>query len=78
TWFNAVIRDPSNYYLTRPYKSWTGNYTITLSVPIKNEGGLIGLLGFDVALDNLVPNLGLEYALTNLDGDVIAADSSNS
>ncbi|HBC3534091.1 TPA: methyl-accepting chemotaxis protein [Vibrio vulnificus] len=78
TWFNAVIRDPSNFYLTRPYKSWTGNYTITLSVPIKNEGGLIGLLGFDVALDNLVPNLGLEYALTNLDGDVIAADSSNS
>ncbi|EKO5174249.1 methyl-accepting chemotaxis protein [Vibrio vulnificus] len=77
-WFNAVIRDPSNNYLSPPYKSWTGNYTITLSVPIKNEDGVVGLLGFDVALDNLVPNLGLEYALTDLNGDVIAADSSNS
>ncbi len=77
-WFDAVIRDSSNYYVSRPYKSWTGNYTITLSVPIKNEDGVVGLLGFDVALDNLVPNLGLEYALTDLDGDVIAADSSNS
>ncbi|MFA0105155.1 methyl-accepting chemotaxis protein [Vibrio splendidus] len=77
-WFDAVIRDSSNYYVSRPYKSWTGNYTITLSVPIKNEDGLIGLLGFDVALDNLVPNLGMEYALTNLDGDVVATDALNS
>ncbi|EHH1097208.1 methyl-accepting chemotaxis protein [Vibrio parahaemolyticus] len=77
-WFNAVIRDPSNYYLSPPYKSWTGNYTITLSVPIKNEDGVVGLLGFDVALDNLVPNLGVEYALTTLDGDVVATDALNS
>ncbi|HFI9382342.1 TPA: methyl-accepting chemotaxis protein [Vibrio parahaemolyticus] len=76
-WFNAVIRDSSNNYLSPPYKSWTGNYTITLSVPIKNEDGVIGLLGFDVALDNLIPDLlGVEYALTNLDGDVVATDAS--
>ena len=85
-WYTAAERLPRGGTATGPYVDYfcTGEYTITLSVPVRVSGRFLGVAAADVLVSNLegqvLPALlaaGRPVALTSPDGRVIAATTAD-
>jgi DNA-binding FadR family transcriptional regulator len=85
-WYTAAERLQSGGTVTGPYVDYfcTGEYTITLSVPVRLDGRFLGVAAADVLASNLegqvLPALlgaGRPVALTSLEGRVIAATTAD-
>ena len=85
-WYTAAERLPSDGTATGPYVDYfcTGEYTITLSVPVRLGGRFLGVAAADVLVSNLegqvLPALleaGRPVALTSPEGRVIAATTAD-
>ncbi len=85
-WYTAAERRRSGGTATGPYVDYfcTGEYTITLSVPVRLGGRFLGVAAADVLVSNLegqvLPALleaGRPVALTSPEGRVIAATTAD-
>lgn len=85
-WYTAAERGRSGGTATGPYVDYfcTGEYTITLSVPVRLGGRFLGVAAADVLVSNLegqvLPALlaaGRPVALTSPEGRVIAATTAD-
>ncbi|MCW2930447.1 MAG: hypothetical protein JWM19_1409, partial [Actinomycetia bacterium] len=85
-WYTAAERRRSGGTATGPYVDYfcTGEYTITLSVPVRLDGRFLGVAAADVLVSNLegqvLPALleaGRPVALTSPEGRVIAATTAD-
>ena len=85
-WYTAAERLDTGGAATGPYVDYfcTGEYTITLSVPVRVDGRFLGVAAADVLVPNLegqvLPALlatGRPVALTSPDGRVIAATTAD-
>lgn len=51
TWFNKVVKEEVDYYISEPYfSSITEQPCVTLSVPVKDDNKLVGVLGVDIQI----------------------------
>jgi DNA-binding FadR family transcriptional regulator len=85
-WYTAAERLSSGGAATGPYVDYfcTGEYTVTLSVPVRADGRFLGVAAADVLASNLegqvLPALlatGRPVALTSPEGRVIAATTAD-
>ncbi len=75
-WFLSITEDGHDSYVSMPYVSKTGERVISVSAPIRRQGQLVGGLGVDVTLSELMPNLGVEFAITMKDGEIVMTDAA--
>jgi len=75
-WYLAVSAAGNSSYISAPYVSNTGERVISVSAPIKRNGQLVGVFGVDITLSELMPEFGVEYAITTKDGEIVMADAS--
>ena len=76
-WFNTIIRDKNMSNISDPYLSNDGGYEMTVSTPLLFNKKVVGVLAVVVDLNTLMPNTGIEFALTTQDGYIIAIDNSS-
>ncbi len=51
TWFNKVVAEKEDYYISEPYfSSITEQPCVTLSIPVKENDNLVGVLGVDIQI----------------------------
>ncbi|ULN64885.1 methyl-accepting chemotaxis protein [Vibrio gigantis] len=77
-WFLAISKKGNPSYISAPYISNTGERVISVSAPIKRNGQLVGVFGVDITLSELMPEFGVEFAITTKDGEIVMADASTS
>ncbi len=78
-WYKQAV-NAGQTMLTPPYKAAVGGLIVTIAMPVKKNGGLLGVVGGDLSLDSLVKIInsvdsgGLGYAfLVSSDGQVIVS-----
>ncbi|MDD9180022.1 MULTISPECIES: methyl-accepting chemotaxis protein [Aliivibrio] len=77
-WFMNVMNTNEPYYQSDLYQSvGTGEMVITFSVPILKNGQRIGVVLFDLPGTHLLSEKKMEFAVTNPEGMVFAADPVN-
>ncbi|MFA0016169.1 methyl-accepting chemotaxis protein [Vibrio lentus] len=75
-WFLAISAKGYPSYVSAPYISNTGERVISVSAPIKRNGQLVGVFGVDITLSELMPEFGVEFAITTKDGEIVMADAA--
>lgn len=76
-WFVSIIEGNRNINITKPYYGTLG-LAVTVSTPIVRDNAVVGVFALDLVLSGLIPDkLGLEYAITNNDGLIVATDLNN-
>ncbi|NUW68035.1 methyl-accepting chemotaxis protein [Vibrio coralliilyticus] len=75
-WYLAISQKGYDSYVSEPYVSNTGERVISVSAPIKRQGELVGVFGVDVTLSELMPDFGVEFAITTKDGEIVMADEA--
>ncbi|MUK48922.1 methyl-accepting chemotaxis protein [Aliivibrio fischeri] len=76
-WFNAIIQDKKNVNISTPYLSNSGTYEITASAPLLSNNQIVGVIAVGVNLNTLIPDTGIEFALTTQNGHIVAIDSNS-
>ncbi|MUK78850.1 methyl-accepting chemotaxis protein, partial [Aliivibrio fischeri] len=76
-WFNSIIQDKKEANISTPYRSNTGNYEITASAPLLFNNQIVGVIAVGVNLNALIPDSGVEFALTTKSGHIVAIDSNS-
>ncbi|MUJ28714.1 toxin-coregulated pilus methyl-accepting chemotaxis protein TcpI [Aliivibrio fischeri] len=76
-WFNSIILDKKEANISAPYRSNTGNYEITASAPLLFNNQIVGVIAVGVNLNALIPNSGIEFALTTQSGHIVAIDNNS-
>ncbi|WP_272870380.1 PDC sensor domain-containing protein, partial [Aliivibrio fischeri] len=76
-WFTSIIQDKKDSNISNPYKSILGIYEMTASAPLMFNNKVVGVLALDVNLNTLIPDSGVEFALTTQSGQIVAIDSSS-
>ncbi|MGN2610472.1 toxin-coregulated pilus methyl-accepting chemotaxis protein TcpI [Aliivibrio fischeri] len=76
-WFNSIILDKKEANISTPYRSNTGNYEITASAPLLFNNQIVGVIAVGVNLNALIPNSGIEFALTTQSGHIVAIDNNS-
>ncbi|WP_080951914.1 toxin-coregulated pilus methyl-accepting chemotaxis protein TcpI [Aliivibrio fischeri] len=76
-WFNSIILDKKEANISAPYRSNTGNYEITASAPLLFNNQIVGVIAVGVNLNALIPDSGIEFALTTQSGHIVAIDSNS-
>ncbi|NNB14343.1 methyl-accepting chemotaxis protein [Pseudomonas fragi] len=78
-WYKQAV-NAGQTMLTPPYKAAVGGLIVTIAMPVKKNGELLGVVGGDLSLDSLVKIInsvdsgGLGYAfLVSSDGQVIVS-----
>ena len=73
-YYTAIITEKKDSSISAPYySSVIGKNVISVSAPIYNDNGsLIGVFGGSVDFEAMLPNMDIEYALTDIDGTVLA------
>lgn len=73
-YYTAIVNEKKAVNMTAPYySSYIGRNVISVSSPIlANDGTILGVFGGSIDFDSLIPNISMQYALTNRDGVVIA------
>ncbi|MGY3571696.1 methyl-accepting chemotaxis protein [Vibrio paucivorans] len=70
-WYTEVVINGKQSHITRPYISHTGDLTATVSVPLISNSKTSGVLGIDVNLSELMPDLGVNFVITDPSGKVM-------
>ncbi|NRF12715.1 methyl-accepting chemotaxis protein [Vibrio coralliilyticus] len=73
-WYLAIAERGFSSYVSMPYISNTGKRVMSVSAPIVRDQKLVGVLGIDVSLSDLMPDFKLEYAITTKQGEIVLAD----
>ncbi|WP_305764685.1 methyl-accepting chemotaxis protein [Aliivibrio sp. EL58] len=73
-WFNTIINDKKEVNISAPYRSNSNSYEITASAPLLFNNQVVGVIAVGVNLNTLIPDNGIEFALTTEDGYIVAAD----
>ncbi|GEK12460.1 methyl-accepting chemotaxis protein [Aliivibrio fischeri] len=76
-WFNSIIQDKKEANISVPYLSNTGIYEITASAPLLFNNEIVGVIAVGVNLNALIPNSGIEFALTTQSGHIVAIDNNS-
>nr|WP_159063799.1 methyl-accepting chemotaxis protein [Thaumasiovibrio occultus] len=77
-WYTDIMQRGESFYMSAVYQSIaTGDFVITLSVPISHNNQRIGVLLFDMDPGRFITNSADEFLITNDKGDVFATDSTN-
>ena len=77
-WYTDVMQKSANFYMSSVYQSIaTGDFVITMSVPISYNDQRIGVLLFDMDPSRFITDSADEFLITNDEGDVFATDASN-
>ncbi|MUH95105.1 methyl-accepting chemotaxis protein [Aliivibrio fischeri] len=76
-WFNSIILDKKEANISTPYRSNTGNYEITASAPLLFNNQIVGVIAVGVNLNALIPDSGIEFALTTQSGHIVAIDNNS-
>ncbi len=79
-WFNGVMLNGKPYDVTDPYIDSAGKHVIAIAVPMTDVNDPqpkdpLGVLVFEVNLSVLMPNNGIEFAITTKEGIIIATDA---
>ena len=72
-WFIEILGG-ANYYQSSFYQSMTGDIVITLAAPVKEEGKIIGAVGFDINGSHVFVDKSI-YTLTNSTGDIFITNN---
>jgi toxin co-regulated pilus biosynthesis protein I len=76
-WFSTIINDKKEANISAPYRSNNGSYEITASAPLLFNNKIVGVIAVGVNLNTLIPDSGIEFALTTEDGYIVAVDSES-
>ncbi|MGF1910731.1 methyl-accepting chemotaxis protein [Vibrio kasasachensis] len=77
-WYMDVMQKDADFYMSSVYQSIaTGDFVITLSVPITYDNQRIGVLLFDMDPGGFITDSVNEFLITNDEGSVFATDASN-
>lgn len=77
-WFNQVLMNKNEFYQSKVYASADTNLmVVSMSVPIKKEGHIIGVLLFDFLANSLLKEDEKEFILSDQDGFVFSSDYKN-
>ncbi len=73
-YYTSIIDNKKDVHITSPYFSDSfGKNVISVSSPIlSTDGSIIGVFGGSIDFDSLLPEIRMQYALTNKNGIVIA------
>ncbi|MBK1813396.1 methyl-accepting chemotaxis protein [Clostridium sp. YIM B02505] len=52
-WYKGAIENEGNVTFSQPYKSTTGNYVVSVSKTVSNNGSVIGVVSIDIDLSNI-------------------------
>jgi len=75
-WYLAIAEQGHESFVSAPYVSNTGQRVISVSAPIRRQGQLVGVFGVDITLSELMPDFGVEFAITMKDGEIVMADAA--
>ncbi len=84
SWYKGAIANPGTPFLTKAYKSATGDAVVSLLQTVSKEGKVIGVGGFDISLKNLTDfvqsiKIGKTgYVMLIQNGGMILADPGHS
>ncbi len=73
-WFVSVMNGNIPFNVSEPYKSRAGYLVITISSAIKLDNKKVGVFGINVALSQIMPEFGLNFAITDEQGTVLLSD----
>ncbi|MCE0495305.1 methyl-accepting chemotaxis protein [Vibrio salinus] len=73
-WFLSVMDHDVPFNVSTPYKSRAGYLVITVSSAIRFDNKKVGVFGINVALSQIMPDFGLNYAITDNQGQVLLSD----
>ncbi|WP_299012888.1 methyl-accepting chemotaxis protein [uncultured Photobacterium sp.] len=76
-WFMNIVNSNTPFNISAPYVSIDGNVSLSISAPIFNNNQKVGVFAVYADLSKLIPELGIEYAITNQSGLVLTTDSNN-
>jgi methyl-accepting chemotaxis protein len=52
-WYKGAIENEGNVVFSQPYKSTTGNFVVSVSKTVSNNGSVIGVISVDIDLSNI-------------------------
>ncbi|MBD1569734.1 methyl-accepting chemotaxis protein [Aliivibrio sp. S10_S31] len=76
-WFTRIVDDKKDFNISTPTTNLSGDFIISLSVPVRDNGEIVGVLASDIMLSALLPDLGVEFAITDNDNKVLLTDEIN-
>ncbi len=76
-WFTRIVDDKKDFNISTPTTNLSGDFIISLSVPVRDNGEIVGVLASDIMLSALLPDLGVEFAITDNDNKVLLTDKIN-
>lgn len=71
------MQDKKEANISTPYLSNSGIYEITASAPLLFNNEIVGVIAVGVNLNVLIPDSGIEFALTTQSGHIVAIDSNS-
>ncbi|GFZ33513.1 methyl-accepting chemotaxis protein [Clostridium zeae] len=72
-WYKGAIENEGNVTFSQPYKSTTGNFVISVSKTVSNNGSVVGVVSVDIDLSNISKGMG-KIKIGN-DGYVFISDA---
>ncbi|USR97962.1 methyl-accepting chemotaxis protein [Aliivibrio fischeri] len=76
-WFTRIVDDKKDFNISTATTNLSGDFIISLSVPVRDNGEIVGVLASDIMLSALLPDLGVEFAITDNDNKVLLTDKIN-
>ncbi|MUL04127.1 methyl-accepting chemotaxis protein [Aliivibrio fischeri] len=76
-WFTRIVDDKKDFNISTPTTNLSGDFIISLSVPVRDNGKIVGVLASDIMLSALLPDLGIQFVITDNDNKVLLTDKAN-
>ncbi|MUK39173.1 methyl-accepting chemotaxis protein [Aliivibrio fischeri] len=76
-WFTRIVDDKKDFNISTPTTNLSGDFIISLSVPVRDNGKIVGVLASDIMLSALLPDLGIQFVITDNDNKVLLTDKVN-
>ncbi|MUL13849.1 methyl-accepting chemotaxis protein [Aliivibrio fischeri] len=73
-WYLSIMDSDKSVNISAPYVTLDGKVSLAISTPIIQHNRKIGVFSVYADLSKLMPELGVEYAITDQQGLVLAAD----
>ena len=80
-WFENIINGEKDHIITPPYVDSSNKHVVAISVPLPDfnlsKDAPLGALVLEINLSGLMPQNGIEYAITNQNGIILATDAKS-